>query len=210
MKYKLLTFLLLFSFCLHAQSLKIPDYRTNKESFKKLKNKTLRKELADFTIAGENGDKSDIALQEIPLVKSDSSFVTFNKDSLNVTILTGIFDGSEHKLSYYDRYLVKIDDKPFWGTGGDMPTTTILSVRVMIGNNYIEIPFTALSDLFSPNLCWTNAKSKGTNCRTGVYLSNDGKRIYITMVNGTGAGIYEVTWIIENGKYLRRVVDYGF
>jgi hypothetical protein len=30
------------------------------------------------------------------------------------------------------------------------------------------------------------------------------------MLNSSGKGGYEVTWIIEDKKYLRRVIDYGF
>jgi hypothetical protein len=30
------------------------------------------------------------------------------------------------------------------------------------------------------------------------------------MLNGEGNGRYEVTWVIENKHYLRRVVDWGF
>jgi len=30
------------------------------------------------------------------------------------------------------------------------------------------------------------------------------------MLNGTGTGRYEVTWVIQDKKYLRRVVDWNF
>jgi hypothetical protein len=32
---------------------------------------------------------------------------------------------------------------------------------------------------------------------------------YLYLFNGEGENRYEVTWIIENGNYLRRVVDEG-
>jgi len=30
------------------------------------------------------------------------------------------------------------------------------------------------------------------------------------MLKREAGGSYEVTWVIQNGKYLRRVVDFGF
>jgi hypothetical protein len=206
----LIIFLLSSSFLRAQDLLNVPDYRTDKESFKKVKNKTLRKELASFTVAGGDDEKKSMDLKEIPLKTYGDNFITFNQDSLTVTILTGIFIKAEHRLLYYDQSLIKIDDKPFWGTAGDLPVASILSVRVSIGATMIELPFDAVNDLYNPDLCWTDAKNKGTNCRTGVYVSDDGKRIYITMMNGGEAGAYEITWIIEKGKYLRRVLDDEF
>jgi hypothetical protein len=29
-------------------------------------------------------------------------------------------------------------------------------------------------------------------------------------MHSDGAGAYEVTWVIQNKKYLRRIVDYGY
>jgi hypothetical protein len=209
MKYRLLVFFILCSTCLHAQK-RPPDYRNDKESFKKIKNKTIRKELAGFTLAGGEEKEEGITLNEIPLKQSGSTFAQFGNDSLSVSIQTGIFLPEKHKLSYFDSTLIKIDDKPFWGTAGEMPVKTIFAVQVSVGQQLIEVPFTALFDLYNPNLCWTDAKNKGTECRTGVYVSTDSKRVYITMLNGDNAGRYEVTWIFENGKYLKRVIDYKF
>jgi hypothetical protein len=43
-----------------------------------------------------------------------------------------------------------------------------------------------------------------------IFISPDKKRIYIYSTHSDGAGAYEVTWIIQDKKYLRRVVDYGW
>ncbi len=43
----------------------------------------------------------------------------------------------------------------------------------------------------------------------GVYLGGDKRTIYIYMLNRESIGSYEVTWIIQDKKYLRRVVDSG-
>ena len=36
------------------------------------------------------------------------------------------------------------------------------------------------------------------------------RKYYIYMLNGEGAGRYEVTWVIQDKHYLRRVVDWNF
>src|ERR1700741_740124 len=109
MKYIYLVLFLLPSFSLHAQDLlNVPDYRSDKESFKKVKNKTLRRELASFTVAGGDDDKQSIQLKEIPVKTYGDNFITFNQDSLTVTISTGIFIKAEHRLLYYDQSLIKI------------------------------------------------------------------------------------------------------
>jgi hypothetical protein len=43
-----------------------------------------------------------------------------------------------------------------------------------------------------------------------VYRSADGKRIYIYMLKRETGGSYEVTWVIQDKKYLRRIIDFGF
>lgn len=182
-----------------GQEVAIPDYRGDKESFKKIKDKILRKELATFTIEGSNGNKPSLELKQVPLIKSDQRYSLFQKDSFQVIITTGTFNKSKHKIQYVDKYVVKIDNKPFWGTDGGLPTRTINSVYIIIGKDTISIPTTKMNDLYNPNLFATN-----------VYFSRDRKRLYIDMINSDGAGGYEVTWIIQDKKYSRRVIGYGF
>jgi hypothetical protein len=43
-----------------------------------------------------------------------------------------------------------------------------------------------------------------------VFVSPDKKKVYIYMLNRDNLGSYEVTWVIQDKKYLRRVVDFGF
>ncbi len=43
-----------------------------------------------------------------------------------------------------------------------------------------------------------------------VLVSADGRKIYIYMLKRESGGSYEVTWVIQDKKYLRRVVDFGF
>jgi hypothetical protein len=34
--------------------------------------------------------------------------------------------------------------------------------------------------------------------------------MYVYMLNRDDTGSYEITWVIQDRKYLRRVLDYGF
>lgn len=204
---KVIIFILvtIFSITCFGQEITIPEYRTDKESFKKIKDKVLRKELAIFTIEGSNETKPAIKLKQIPVIKSGKTYSIFQKDSIKVIITTSTFNKSEHKLKYVDKYIVKIDNKPFWGTDGGLPNEIIKSVQIIIGTDTISIPKSKLNDLYNPSLCSVNNR-----CHAFIYISNDRKRLYIDMMNSDGAGAYEVTWIIQDKKYLRRVIGYGF
>ncbi len=193
-----------------AQDTIIPDFHGDKESFEKIKNKIIRKEVATFTIAGEEEDKSKIKLMSIPVNGFNDTSVIFLKDSIKVVIKTTRFDKSKHKLQYIDKYLVKIDNKPFWGTDGEIPAEAIKSVEITNGATRFMIPKSAINDLFNPNLCRRTKNNNKPDCSTSVYISNDRKRLYITMLNSDGAGGYEITWIIQDKTYLMRVIDYGF
>ena len=90
-----------------------------------------------------------------------------------------------------------------------MPITAIESVKVLWGKDTIEIPRIAYFDLYNLNFTY---KDKAGTERTsnGVYFSPDGKRMYIYMLSKNEEGSYEVTWVIEDKKYFRRVLDWGF
>ena len=136
--------------------------------------------------------------------------ITFSNDTAIIQITIGAFDPTKHKVSWYDdKYAVKLDNKPFWGTPHTVPKHTITSVVAIIGSDTLVVPPAAYFDLYEPHLFYTDAKgSKKTYCN--VYRSADSRRYYIYMLNGDGAGRYEVTWVIQDKQYLRRVVDWDF
>ena len=94
---------------------------------------------------------------------------------------------------------MRIDGKTFYGTDGEKPHTEIASVSLTINGDSISIPNRAWNDLYEPDLH-----------NLEVYSSQDKHRIYILMSNSDGAGAYDLAWCIVNGKYIRRVVDYGW
>ena len=71
------------------------------------------------------------------------------------------------------------------------------------------VPPAAYADLYEPRLYYTDPKDK-TKTYCNVYMSADNRKHYVYMVNGEGHGQIQVTWVIQDKKYLRRVVDWGF
>lgn len=200
-------FILNFSF---AQDNDVPDYRSKRDNFLKMQEKDIRADVSQFTFGGISESLIKHKLDAIPVVSINSDSVIFSNDTVTVQITTGNFDATKHKTTWFDnKYAVKLDNHPFWGTENTLPKHSIASVTAFIGNDTIVIPQSALADLYEPHLFYTDAKgSKKTYC--AVYRSSDNRKYYIYMVNGDGGGRYEVTWVIQDKHYLRRVVDWGF
>jgi hypothetical protein len=137
--------------------------------------------------------------------------ITFEGNKVKVVVTGGTFEAAKHKLFYYydKKYLVKIDNKPYYGDYGTIPTATIASVIVIVNNkDTVAVPPAAYADLFHPE--FTYVDGSGTiRTHNAVYYSADKHRMYIYMVNSEAIGKYEVTWILQDNKYVGRVVDSG-
>lgn len=186
-----------------------PDYRNRKESFSKIQEKDIRKDLASFAMGGIDESIGKLPLRKIPATSYGTNSITFQGDNLKVTITTGVFDASKHKLAMMEKHLAKIDGKGYFGNYGVIPRTTIQFVGVVMGKDSVIIPPAAYADLYNPSFTYRDA-SGVTRSNNAVYFSPDSKRIYIYLLNRDDTGGYEVTWVIDDKKYLRRVVDYGF
>jgi hypothetical protein len=186
-----------------------PDYRSKKDNFIKISQKDIRNDLASFAIAGIDESTGKGKLKSIPATHTDASSMKFEGNNIQVIIKAGGFDKSKHKLQYYDeKYLVKIDGKPYYGSYGEVPRSTIAEVTVIRDKDTIRIPSTALFDLYNPTFSYRDG-SGTVKTFNGVYLSNDNKTIYVYMLNKETRGSYEVTWVIQDKQYVRRVVDFG-
>ena len=190
----------------------IPDFRNKRESFKKLLDKDLRNDLASFALGALDEAVSKQPLAQLPIADYKNNFIRFEGDKVTITITAGEFDKAKHKLLYYDeKYLIKIDNKPYFAVKpGAMPKKTIEAVTVSIGRDTIHLPATAFNDLYEPIFCKANSGTSTAKCNAAVYYSNDKSRLYIYMLSSDGSNGYEVTWVIQNKQYTRRVVDYGF
>lgn len=187
-----------------------PDNRKKNENFSKLPKDNVRNDVATFAFAGldERLGKEPLKIS-VPPVKNGGNYITFEGNGLKVHITAGLFDPSKHKLGYYDnKYLIKIDNKPYYGDYGAIPKYTIESITVTLGKDTIGIPAAAYADLYSPDFAYTDGKGVART-HNAVYFSNDGHNIYIYMLNQELKGKYEVTWVIQDKKYVRRVVDSG-
>jgi hypothetical protein len=187
-----------------------PDYRSKKENFLKMQEKDIRSDVAAFAMGGLDESVGKQPLKTVPLKTVGDDFITFEGNNIKVIVTKGLFDASKHKLNYYDeKHLVKIDNKPFYGSYGKLPKSTVARVTVIVNNDTVPIPFTAIADLYNPNFTYTDASGTQRTLNS-VYLSKDNRKIYIYMMNRDEAGSYEVTWVIQDRKYLRRVIDFTF
>ncbi|HEX6913774.1 MAG TPA: hypothetical protein VF145_00950 [Chitinophagaceae bacterium] len=210
----ILVFALLGTFQSFAQDQEFPDTRNKRESFIRVQDKAIRSDISCFSMAGldESAGKQPLRSLKLKGVSSDS--IAFEGEGIAVKIKSGTFDPSKHRLGYYTnpetdkKYLTRIDGKPFYGDYGKMPSATIADVNVMFGEDTVQIPLEAYADLYNPIFSYNEGGvEKYIN---NVYLSADGRRVYIYMLKRETGGSYEVTWVIQDGKYVRRVVDFGF
>lgn len=193
-----------------AQDESLPDLRNKRESFTKYPKGEVRDDLATFTIGGIDERIGKKPLERLPATDFNMRSITFEGNNLKVVITGGTFEASKHKLFYYydKKYLVKIDGKPYYGDYGTVPTTTISSVIVIVNSkDTVALPPAAFADLFHPEFTYSDGGTIKTH--NAVYQSADKKRLYIYMVNSEAIGKYEVTWILQDNKYVGRVIDSG-
>lgn len=187
-----------------------PDYRKKTEGYARMAEKDLKAEVASFALAALEDRLNKTPLPAIPPVDYGANFITFEGNSIAVNIKAGPFDPSKSKIGTFGekKHVVRINGKPFYGSYGTMPSYKIASVTMTIGKDTVQIPAEAYADLYSPVFTYNDEKG-AVRTYNGVYLSPDKRTIYIYMLNRETIGSYEVTWIIQDKKYLRRVVDSG-
>lgn len=188
-----------------------PDYRSKKELFTRITEKDIRSDIASYSMAGIDESVGKLPLKTIPITKAGANFISFEENNIQVNITGGLFDPTKHKLTYFDpakKYLVKINNKPYFGDYGKVPKTTIENINVIIDRDTIVIPPTAFFDLYNPIFSFKEGGIQKSNNK--VYISADGRKLYIYMLKQETGGSYEATWVIQDKKYLKRVVDFGF
>jgi len=191
-----------------AQDVEFRDYRTKKESFSKILQKDVRGDIASFAVGGIDESIGKLPLTKIGVNKHENNSMSFEGSNIKVLITTGRFEPSQHKLVKDEEHLVKIDNKPYYGNYGEIPNNHIHSLSILIDKDTIIVPPAAYSDLC--NVSFTYRDKAGTErSNNGIYLSKDNRKVYIYLLNKDGAGGYEVTWVIQDKKFLRRVIDYG-
>jgi hypothetical protein len=203
--------LLLYScnFCF-AQNDDYPDFRSKKELFTRIQEKDIRNDVASFSMAGIDESVGKLPLKTIPIVESTPNSISFAGNNIQVNITAAPFNPAKHKMGFYgdNKYVIKIDNKGYFGDYGKTPKTAIEKVSVIVDRDTVAIPAAAYNDLYNPVFFFTEGGIQKSNNK--VLLSADGHKIYIYMLKRETGGSYEVTWIIQDKKYLKRVVDFGF
>jgi hypothetical protein len=197
-----------YTFQVRAQELDFRDYRNKKESFTKIPEKDVRADVASFAVGGIDESIGKLPLTKIGVSKYENNFMSFERDNIKVVITTGPFDPAQHKITKDGDHIVKIDNKPFYGNYGEMPVNHIQSLTIFIDKDTVAVPGAAYADLC--NVTFTYRDKSGTErSNNGIYLSKDSRKLYVYLLNKDGDGGYEVTWVIQDKKFLRRVLDYG-
>ena len=192
-----------------AQNDDYPDYRSKRELFTRIVEKDIRSDIASFSMGGIEESVGKLPLKRLPVTDIQPTSITFEEGNMKAIIQTGVFNPDKHKMGYYnEKFLAKIDNKGYFGNYGKIPKTTIEKVMVIVDRDTINVPAAAYADLFNPILSYKEGGvEKSYN---GVFRSADGRKIYVYMLKREAGGSYEVTWVIQDKKYLKRVVDFGF
>lgn len=186
-----------------------PDYRSKKDNFSRIVEKDIRSDIASFSMGGIDESVGKLPLKTLPITGFGNDFITFAGNNIQVKVTSAPFDKTKHKLGFYeDNYLVKIDNKPYFGDYGKVPKTTVSNVTVIIDKDTVAIPPAAYNDLCNPIFSFYDHGVQKTQDK--VYLSADGHKVYVYLLKQESGGSYEVTWVIQDKKYVRRVVDFGF
>lgn len=191
----------------------VPDSKGMYESFFSLRDSVMRNEIGSFSFTGSIiGLTGKASLREFNVLSQTQYTITLMLDDIKVHIARGPFNHTAHRLSYYGPYgyVYKIDGRFFWGFDGRTPEKQIYAVQVFFGNQLVQLPRSAYRDIFEPNFCFRRRALRPVECHARAFLSDDGQRLYIYMLNSRVPSLYEVCWIISEEKYLGRVVDYAY
>lgn len=183
------------------------DTRKQNESFAKLP-PDLKAEFSTFTFSGIDAGIKKEQLVKIPFSSVGADFMTFEAPDIKATITTAPFDAKKHKIEDDEGYPIKIDKKTYYGGYGTMPKKYINNVLIIMGKDTVAIPPAAYADLYNLNFDYNDKGIKKSV--NGIYRSVNPHRIYFYFFCKDNTGSYEVTWIIYDKKYVRRILDYGF
>lgn len=142
---------------------------------------------------------------QIPNISFNDSTVKFISKDVTVQIRSEKFDYQKNKRCFsstkYEDYTVedKYKGQQVWGTDGTIPISHYTSIKATIKGLSIQIPEKEIENLF-------NINNEFATC----YYDNLNDTLYITAVNGDGAGGYAVLFKIEKGSYKARVIAMPF
>lgn len=189
------------------QELPWQDTRRQREIFRKTP-PVYRADVATFAIGGLSESVGKAPLQKVDYTTLTNEVMVFEGDGIKATVELAPFDSAKHRIDYDmdEKHIIRIDKKPYYGGYGFMPENRIEKITMIIRGDTVAIPETAYNDLFNLEFTYTNRGEEKT--RNGVFLSNDKNRVYLYLYSQEKRGPYEVTFIFDDRKFVRRVLDY--
>lgn len=207
----LLSSLFIISYLLiscYAEAQEITDTRRKTESFKRLSPPEVRTEVASFAFAGisESAQAPELIKYSPTTISPDSMII--EAEGVFAKVVLQPFDPKAHKIIYDmdDKTPIRIDRKTYYGNYGKMPLTSVKSITLIVRGDTLEVPEAAYSDLKNINFSYSDKGVQRTG--NGVFINKDGSRVYLYLFSKEDRSGYEVAFVFQNGKYLRRVLDY--
>jgi hypothetical protein len=220
--YVIFLFLIAVNSFAQSDSISVLELKAS-ESFWNLTDTNIRNEIAHFNRKGDSikqrASVKQVELIEIPLISCSDTVINFHLKSSYIHLYFAPFDTSGHQFTYSDNdSLILIDHQPFWGTYGELPTRKVRDVFFVLHSHLlVDFPPEAFTGIYQPPWCMWDYNPVGKivhreslatpNLR--LFHSTKTNHHYLYLLNGEGENRYEVTWIVEGGSYLRRVVDEG-
>jgi len=202
-------FVVLVSVCFAAMAQydDMPDYRSKRDMLSKIPEKEVQADVSTFTMAGIDLGISRLPLRTLSISDFGENFLKFDSGNIKIAITSAPFEPAKHKLQYVDKYLARIDSKGYFGSYSKVPKKVLKSLVVVIDHDTVAIPAIAYTDLYEPKFTYNEGGTAKTY--NAVYYSANNHDIYIYLLCNDGMGGYEVTWVIQDKKYLRRILDFN-
>lgn len=185
----------------------VPDTRSKRDNLTKIQEKDIQADVAVFAMAGLEITMDKLPLKSLVPSELSDSQVKFDSGNIHISINAAPFVPTKHKLLYSDKYLIRIDNHPYFGAFTQVPKMKIEAVNVVLGEDTVAIPPAAYNDLYDPNFTYYDDGDQKTY--DAVYFSNDKHTMYIYLLCKDNKGGYEVTWVIRDKKFVRRIVDFN-
>jgi ribosomal protein S8E len=188
--------LLLCSISLHATT-QGPDL-----ALSDVQDLTIRAEIAGTGPYQERSEEDhDMLLVAVPLTSWSPGHVEFRGEGLRVRLEAQPFDDVRGvKLRNGN---AELDRAPIIGWCNDDQHTRLSRMEVVMDGSVVQVPVSAFTDLFDLPL----TREHGGVQLCAAWRSRDGWRTYVQAQVGDDAHALIVTWVMEDGRYLQRIVD---
>jgi hypothetical protein len=140
-------------------------------------------------------------LVAVPLRSWSPTHVEFWGEGLRVRLEAQPFD--DLRSVKLRNGLAQVDRQPIlgWSPGDDHARMSRL--EVVMDGSVVAVPVSAFTDLYDLPL----SREDGYVLLAAAWRSRDGWRTYVQVQVGDDAHPLIVTWVIEDGRYLQRIVD---